>query len=111
MKSILSALALSVWVIPGTALAHSALSGSVPAADSVAAGPVTEVALTFKDPMRLTRVEIEGADGPFELEIPEPSGTEFVLPASLEAGDYELRWIGLGPDGHPMKGSFVFEIE
>lgn len=103
--------AILAAALPGLASAHSALSETVPAEGAVVAAPVTEIALTFKNPMRLTRVEVEGVDGPVELEIEEPMGTEFVLPADLPAGAYELRWIGLGSDGHPMKGDYLFEAE
>ena len=111
MRPIPSLLALAAMLLPVGAAAHSVLRTSVPEAGAVVAGPVTEISLAFADGMRLTRVEVEGADGPVQLEIAEPAGTEFVLPAELAAGAYELRWIGLAADGHPTKGVFAFEVE
>lgn len=111
MPKLAAMLGLLALTMPTFALAHSALKDSAPAADETVAAPVSEIALTFRDTIRLTRIELEGPDGAVELEAEEPSGVEFLLPAELGVGTYVLKWIGLGADGHPMKGEFGFEVE
>ena len=98
-------------LLPGAALAHTALESSVPAEGETVAGPVAQVELSFGDGIRLTRVEVEGPDGMTELDIAALEGSVFIAPADLGPGAYELSYIGLGPDGHPMKGAFGFEVE
>jgi methionine-rich copper-binding protein CopC len=102
---------VTALLLPGAAFAHAALEGSVPAEGAVVAGPVEAVELRFADGIRLTRVEVEGPDGTAELEVEALEDAVFVAPVDLGAGAYELRYIGLGPDGHPMKGGFGFEVE
>ncbi|MGR3436230.1 MAG: copper resistance CopC family protein [Shimia sp.] len=111
MTKTLAPLALAALLLPGLAAAHSALEASVPGPDETVTAPVAEIALNFRNAIRLTRIEVEGPDGVTELEAEEPMGTEFLLPAELDAGTYLLRWIGLGIDGHPMKGEFGFAVE
>lgn len=111
IKKSAPALAIVTLLLPGVATAHSALESSAPADGAAVAGPVAQVEMTFGGGIRLTRVEVEGPDGTVELDVEEPMGTEFAFPADLDQGVYEVSWIGLGPDGHPMKGAFGFEVE
>lgn len=98
-------------MLPGAALADAALESSAPTAGETVAGPLTELALSFRNAIRLTRVEVEGPDGTIELDVAALEGSVFVAPADLGPGAYELSYVRLGRDGHQMKGAFGFEVE
>ena len=107
MRALLFALAL----LPTAAAAHSALETSVPGDGATVAAPVASLEMRFRAPIRLTRLEVEGPGGAERIEPDDPSGAAFAVPVDLPAGAYTVHWIGLGADGHPMKGSFAFEAE
>ena len=104
-------LALALALLPAAAGAHSALEASVPADGATVAAPVDVLEMRFRAPIRLTRIEIEGPDGAERVEPADPSGQDFAIPVELPPGAYVLRWIGLGADGHPMKGTVGFAVE
>lgn len=97
------------------ALAHSEKEGTVPADGTVVEAVPETIELRFNDGMRLTKVEMTHAEKHTEaLELGEQSGfvKKFSLPMiSMGAGVYLIEWRGLGVDGHPMDGSFSFEVK
>lgn len=111
MSKFAFSLGVAALMLPTLAAAHSALTASSPADGDVVAAPVSEIAMTFREEIRLTRVDLDGPDGGTRLELEDPSGVDFLLPADLGQGEYLLKWLGLGADGHPMKGEFRFEVE
>lgn len=98
---------------------HTRLEASVPAADSVAETPVTEVRLLFSTAVQRPLSEIELYDpsgepirlGPLE-EVEGSEGRELrsAVPVPLAAGVHEVRWRTAGPDSHPIDGSFRFMV-
>jgi methionine-rich copper-binding protein CopC len=65
--------------------------------------------------MRLTKVEMTHADtyaGPLEIGAQSGFVKEFSLPfVPMGPGVYQIEWRGLGSDGHPMNGTFSFEVK
>ena len=57
MTKTLAPLALAALLLPGLAAAHSALEASVPGPDETVTAPVAEIALNFRNAIRLTRIE------------------------------------------------------
>ena len=106
-----AALALS---LAGAAAAHSRPETTAPADGEVVAAAPAVIAISFDKPMRVTTIELTGADGEaFALERTDGMApvTRFeATPPPLPAGHYTVTWRGLSEDGHAMSGSFSFEI-
>ena len=112
MKHLLLASLFAIW--SSAALAHSPLKMSTPADQAILAEEPTEIALTYKGKIRLTRVRMRHAEGDVDLDLSGLKGfvSDATLPAhSFGAGDYVIEWRGLGSDGHAMKGSFSFRVK
>lgn len=106
---------LFIALAPAMAWAHSQAQETSPADGAVLAKMPGEIALTFTDKLRLTKLEVHHSDGvtqELDLSSFKAFATEFALPLdAMGAGDYEVEWRGLGIDGHAMKGTFSFEVE
>lgn len=114
MKRIFSALtailALSA-LLSGQALAHTALTSSMPGNQSTVVAP-DKLVLKFGDVVRL--VDVKLVHGPrhvidFGFQAPEVSHDEFgfALP-ELMMGEHTVTWTAIGPDGHTVSDSFTF---
>ena len=95
-------------------LAHSNKESTVPADGAVLNGAPTHIEMTFDSPMRLTMVRLTDAAGA-DIALQRADGmapvTHFqAVPAALRPGAYTVEWRGLSGVGHPMQGSFSFEI-
>ena len=100
--------------LAGAAAAHSRPETTAPADGEVVAAAPEVIAISFDKPMRVTTIELTGADGEaFALERTDEMApvTRFeATPPPLPAGRYTVEWRGLSEDGHAMKGSFSFEV-
>lgn len=104
-------IALLAGAVP--AFAHSKLVASQPAAAATLNEAPKVIELTFNEPIRLTTLSIESPDGKsHKLEpLPTDARPKYELPApALGAGRYELRWRGIGTDGHVVNGTVNFSI-
>jgi len=97
-----------------SALAHTELTGTVPADSATVATAPEGVQLTFSEPVRLTALVIQrdGAQkqslGPLESVAAE--NFSVALPATLEDGHYVVTWRALSEDTHVMSGEFMFAV-
>lgn len=113
MKTIL--LAGIIGIMATSAMAHSPLSGTTPANETVITEAPTEVILNFKGEIRLTRLSMTHAGThSVDLDLSAFKGfvSDYAVP--LEAmgdGTYVIDWRGLGADGHAMNGTFSFVVE
>ncbi|HEX7117723.1 MAG TPA: copper resistance protein CopC [Longimicrobiales bacterium] len=102
----------------GDAAAHEVLKHSVPGDGARLDEAPRVLRLTFTRPVELglTRVELLGPEGqPVALAAPELAADSanvivVAVRGALKAGDYTVRWRVVGPDGHPVQGSFDFAI-
>lgn len=96
------------------ALAHSKKETTTPTDGAVLKAPPEVIGMSFDRPMRVTLIRLTGPDGgEYDLERTDEMApvTEFeATPAELDPGAYTVEWRGLSDDGHPMEGSFSFEI-
>lgn len=95
-------------------LAHSKKETTSPADGAVLEAAPESIEMTFDSPMRITMVRLTDAGGA-DVELERSDGmapvTQFeAVPAALLPGAYIVEWRGLSGDGHPMQGSFSFEI-
>ena len=107
-------LAVLVTLAAGEMHAHSKQETTFPEDGAVLAVAPDFVSLSFDAPMRITMISLTSEAGDtFDLErsdAMEPV-TEFrATPPPLPEGRYTVEWRGLSSDGHPMKGSFSFEV-
>ncbi|AEI96512.1 copper resistance CopC family protein [Roseobacter litoralis] len=109
------ALTIFLALTSAQALAHSEKESTTPANGAVVEDVPETIGLRFTDGMRLTKVEmIYASSAPKTLEVSSQSGflKEFSLPLiSMGTGIYQIDWRGLGIDGHPMNGTFSFEVK
>lgn len=100
--------------LAGAAAAHSRPETTAPADGEVVAAAPAVISISFDKPMRVTTIELTGADGEaFALERTDEMApvTRFeATPPPLPAGRYTVTWRGLSEDGHAMSGRFSFEI-
>ena len=106
----------TVFSICATGLAaHSPLSATTPADQAVIAEAPSEIAMTFKGTIRLTRVVMTIDDQPgVDLDLSGHSGftSDYAIPLpAMGPGSYVIDWRGLGSDGHALKGAFRFDVK
>jgi copper transport protein len=107
---------LLLWATIDSVMAHAQLLESNPAPGSTLDAPPTEIRLTFDEPI--------GADSRINLfnnAFYAQTGVEsFVDPQNpnqlvatlppLARGIYNVNWTAVSADGHPVSGSFRFQI-
>lgn len=102
------------FALAGAAAAHSRPEATVPANGETVTEAPAVIAITFDEPMRVTRIELTSAGGDaFPLERTDGMApvTRFeATPPPLPAGRYTVTWRGLSADGHPMSGRFSFDV-
>jgi methionine-rich copper-binding protein CopC len=102
-----------VVATPPAAHAHTDLVAAQPDAASRAVDPVTTVRLEFATPVQaaLTHVVVTGA-GAVRVDEPRVDGAEVeVLVDGLTvAGEYRVAYRTVAADGHPVVGSYAFEV-
>ena len=114
LAATLTTVALALALGAGAA-AHSRPETTAPADGEVVAAAPEVIAISFDKPMRVTTIELSGADGEaFALERTDEMApvTRFeATPPPLPAGHYTVTWRGLSEDGHAMSGRFSFEVQ
>ncbi|MGH1356753.1 MAG: copper resistance CopC family protein [Thalassovita sp.] len=112
-----------------TLFAHSSAESSLPANGAVLKEAPQELMLQLSDKVRMTRVEMTYHQGMMHeggmmgqmhegqmmmnLEVGDQTDfrSEFHIPMQMMGhGTYEVEWRGLGIDGHPVQGMFMFEV-
>ena len=99
----------------GSAAAHDVLAGTTPAQDTTVDTAPAAVSLEFSDaPQSLgTDVVVTGPDGRAVSDgVPVIAGSAVTqqLAGGLPAGTYTVDWRVTSADGHPITGSFAFEV-
>ena len=95
------------------AYAHTALTESLPAADTSVPAPKT-IDLTFGGDVRLTAVSLTDAAGAAKHldAVPAVTGSKFsiVVHEPLAPGAYKVVWRAVGGDTHIVSGEFAFTV-
>ena len=99
----------------GGVLAHAKMVTSVPKDGATVAAGLSEIALSFSKPMRLTLVRVHptqgGDDVVLSSALPKAFGDAAkVAVGALASGAYAVSWTAVAEDGHVMKGSFAFTV-
>lgn len=114
MKKVISLLAVMGLAAAAPVLAHVKQSGSVPADNAMLMQAPATLSISFSGPIKLTKVELwqnatTAVAFGFAPSLEAASQYSWPLPP-LEAGNYQVNWVGLGNDGHKMKGDFGFML-
>lgn len=111
------AVVIGVFAAPGSVSAHATLDGSSPVANAVVPSAPGEISLDFSEPIeeRLASIRLFGEDKQ-EISIDRArrlAGDPSVVVANLPpiaAGVYVVVWRVVSADGHPLRGSYSFEV-
>lgn len=107
---------LLILVFPTATWAHSKLETSTPAADAKLTESVQEVSLSFNENIdeNLSTLKVKNAQGE-SVEVAEVKVTQNTmlgtLAAPLPSGSYTVEWKIVGGDGHPVDGTYAFEVD
>ena len=106
-------LLLCLALTPWPAFAHAILVESMPALRATVAPGVAHVVLRFNsriDPAR-SRVILRGGGAEVPLAVAAGVGADqLVADATLQPGEYVLRWQVLAIDGHITRGDLPFSV-
>lgn len=97
-----------------SASAHVSLKQSTPENNAMLMQSPEKLSLTFSGDVRLAKVTVKNSKNqPMDISF-KPSATpnknfSWALP-NLAKGNYTVKWIALGSDGHKMSGSFNFML-
>ncbi|GIP28376.1 copper resistance protein [Paenibacillus sp. J23TS9] len=114
----LTVMLIGLLLVPGLASAHAYIVKSTPAENAVLAEPPAKVDIHFNEPLQKAFHSIKVTDSSgktvnlSESRIPE--GESSVLEADLQPdlpkGVYAVQWKAVSADGHPVEGTFSFQI-
>ena len=104
--------------LAGTAYAHLALESSEPAKGDLLTVAPRELRLTFTEEVEraVARILLLGPEGgqvalsPLRTPADSPMVLVAAIRAPLTAGIHTVEWRVAGADGHPVRGTFSFEI-
>ncbi len=101
-----------IYILPNVAFAHSKLVSSEPSDTSKKA--VQEILLTFNEDIEpLSKVKVTNEAGE-EQAITDTNVDGKVLKAEFEQpltnGTYNVDWKVISEDGHPLNGSYSFDV-
>lgn len=99
-----------------TASAHMALQKTMPEADAVLSESPGRIQMWFTqlpDPA-VSRLTLEGATGEVALGdtdvVNDDRSLLAMLPSTLGAGAYTVKWRTAGDDGHIQRGEYTFTV-
>ncbi|MCE9622729.1 MAG: copper resistance protein CopC [Actinomycetia bacterium] len=99
-----------------TVFAHASLQSSTPASNSVLEESPTAIVLEFDDSIEVAVASVELFDGngdAIAIDPPRQGDDDTIVTASVPAladGLYAVIWRVTSADGHPVDGSFSFQI-
>lgn len=99
-----------------TASAHTDFDSSTPAQGDVVAEPVSSVVVVFSADTQPVDDLLVALDASGNLQAPTGFTTEdqrtfnVAFDPPLAGGDIGIRWTVLGADGHPLEGTFSFNV-
>lgn len=112
----LAFLAFVLLLAPSQALAHASLISSTPKNGEHVAAPPPSIRMLFSEPVvpAMSHLELIGSDG-HELKLdvagdPHEVKALIAMVPPINGGAYRVTWHIVSADGHPVSGSFAFEV-
>ena len=105
---------LLVFSLNGHAFAHTGLESSSPQNGETISEEIQQIILTFETKIEQTStIRLKSADDT-EIPVKDITITDKQMVGNLEApldhGDYQVLWNIIGADGHPIEGTFTFNV-
>ena len=105
---------LLVFSLNGHAFAHTGLESSSPQNGETISEEIQQIILTFETKIeQSSTIQLKSADGT-EIPVKEITINHNQMVGNLEApldhGDYQVLWNIIGADGHPIEGTFTFNV-
>ena len=105
---------LLVFSLNGHAFAHTGLESSSPQNGETISEEIQQIILTFETKVEQTStIRLKSADGT-EIPVKDITITDKQMVGNLESpldhGDYQVLWNIIGADGHPIEGTFTFNV-
>ncbi|QLJ10139.1 MULTISPECIES: copper resistance CopC family protein [Pseudoalteromonas] len=103
-----------VLTMPFMASAHVSVTHTLPQDKAMLMSSPEQLSLAFSGKVRLAKIVVQDAhkqpiDFDFKPTAAPSSDFSWPLP-HLKQGNYTVKWIALGGDGHKMTGEFTFMI-
>jgi len=108
--------ATAVMLAPSTARAHASLISSTPKNGEHVATAPPSIRMLFSEPVvpAMSHLELISADGhEMKLDVagdPHEVKALIAMVPSIKGGAYRVTWHIVSADGHPVSGSFAFEV-
>tara|TARA_B110000196_G_scaffold318805_1_gene335045 strand:- start:999 stop:1361 length:363 start_codon:yes stop_codon:yes gene_type:complete len=113
MKPQILLLFITVILAALSAQAHTVLSSSIPAENSVETTTPKNITLEFSTEVRLAGLSVEDGNGK-NVDLgatPTTMQQKFAIPASeISPGTYLVKWRAVGADMHIVSGEFQFVV-
>ncbi len=100
----------------GPAFAHAELLSEVPA-EAASTASVTELRLSFSEPLNSTFSKVEVVDaagveaaGAVALDAADAKVLVVTFPTALAAGTYTVNWTAVSDDGHKTTGTYQLVV-
>lgn len=115
MKKIIALLCVLFVLMPAQVFAHSKLTESSPAADTVVTTSPEQISLTFNTTISsASRITLLNENGD-KLAVDNITVNEDTISAqpaeALDNGSYTVTWNIIGADGHAVEGNISFQVE
>jgi methionine-rich copper-binding protein CopC len=106
---------LLCFSISSQSLAHTGMTATSPGDGETVQGEVSNIALSFSDPVRITLVKLVHRDANESVEPTSELPPAFVQTVEaevppLEPGAYDVQWTAVSKDGHVVTGAFSFTV-
>jgi copper resistance protein C len=107
--------AVAMFLLAHSAMAHAILLESSPSINSTVAGPTIPVKLRFNVRIdatrsRLTLVKADASTQSLAISKDAPADTLASQARNLNPGEYRIRWQVLASDGHITRGEIPFQV-
>ncbi|HRQ37184.1 MAG TPA: copper resistance protein CopC [Chloroflexota bacterium] len=116
MKTPVPILLICLLAFTAVTHAHAELLTAVPAPGSAITNPISEIRLTFSEPITADSAILlftenfqPVADIMATVDEADPHTLITTLPP-LTYGDYTVQWTAVSTDGHPTSGSYTFRL-
>ena len=104
-----------VFVAVATAMAHLAVTKTMPEADATLTESPEQLQVWFtQDPdPAISKLTLQGSGGEValgETVVADEKSLVAAVPTDLAPGSYTVSWRSAGDDGHARRGDFVFTL-
>ncbi len=113
---LMTAIAVTLVLIPRVASAHAVLVQSSPAANAVVQGPDVPITMKFNSRVDASRSTLrlstpDGQSKPLTIDPPTAPDVLTAKATQLTAGKYAIQWQVLAVDGHITRGQIPFVVK